>query len=502
MRQPRQYQIDAVRSVRAAFEAKKRGAAIELPTGTGKGFIIGLLAKMACAKNYRVLIMVNRDNLCEQLFESCVEQGLMPRFERGDDNCSPLAALVVGSVQTMAMGNRVEKWNPSHFQLVITDEIHFAAAKTFRKVLDYFKSARHVGVTATLARHDGKGIWPGYEDCSDLHPFNASSAAFCMTLKEATMDGWLVPHNRIELPVPIQLTETEDKMKWTDKEQGEYFSAKHYLPRLFAACADKCQGMTALNFWPNCDSSREADKHFKLHGIDSMHIDGYMSDKQIAKVKEWFKDGGAKTCHCADYFSYGYDNPHINCVGLMRICKSIPMTKQRIGRGTRPDCVVDGLGDASARRVAIATSRKPEFYIWDLMLQLDGLDKMYADATCLITEDTGEMDAIRQGERVAGHSLSQEEMEELIKSHKATDAEAQTRKLAEQAANAARRKKKEEKYGTVYIADILKAHNAAHKPATSGMIQEIKSWGVVIPQWATAISMSQYFRIKERTRKK
>jgi len=152
-----------VYAVRDAFQRGVKGVCIEAATGLGKGMVIALVAKMVIAKGKRVLIAVNRDQLCEQLFASCVEQGLMPVMEKGMQHASPLSDLVVASIQT-SQGARLQKWNRNHFALVITDEVHGAASKTFKETLNHFEATYHLGFSATMERHDKAGLWHGFQE--------------------------------------------------------------------------------------------------------------------------------------------------------------------------------------------------------------------------------------------------------------------------------------------------------------------------------------------------
>lgn len=465
LRVPRDYQLDAIRAIREAFQAGKRGVAVELFTGAGKSVVISTIAQLARAKGKRCLVLVNRDTLCEQLRQSLAEQGLFPVLERGLDNASPMSDMVVGSVQTMAQEGRLEKWNPTHFQMVITDESHFSASATFKRVLDHFKSAYHLFMSATMQRHDGAGLWHGVKEIVYRKPIVTQEINGVKYIG-GIEDGWLVPYDRIELPVPITIDDRE-AAKITEDDQGDFFSTHEYLPRLFRESGNRCYGKHGLLFWTNCDASREAAKHFHANGIDSRHIDGYMNDSELREIKAWFKTPGAKTCHCADYFSYGYDNPLIDTLGLMRICCSVPMTLQRIGRATRPNCIVDGLPDAEARKSAIAASVKPRFQILDLMLQLDDLEERFTDATCLITANPSEQKFIREEMRKAGRQLSIEEIDGKLKVKRETDAEKQLAKQAEDAANAAeKRREREENLRHVYVGDIVMRIDDNAKRAT------------------------------------
>jgi superfamily II DNA or RNA helicase len=478
-RKGRDYQLAANECVRNAFRRGIKGVGIEAATGLGKGFIIADIARQAFDKGGRVLVLVNRDNLCDQLSASLVEQGLFPEIERGLDKASPLAEVVVGSIPTM-QGERLKKWSQSHFRLVITDEAHFSAAKTFKNTLDYFQSAYHVFMTATMERHDKKGLWSGCEEI-----------VYSMPLQKGIDEGWLVPFDFEELPVPIEISDIQAAKKmWTEKDEVEVFSGKDYLPRLFAEAASRVGDKKALFFWPNCDSSKEADKHFNANGIESKHVDGYMPKSEINAILEWFKKPGYKSLHNADLLSFGYDNPSIDCVGIMRLSRSIPMLKQRLGRGTRPICAVDNYPDAESRKAAIAESDKPSVKVLDLMIQLGAVKNKFAESTSLITDNDDEKSFIREEMRKAGKAMSMEEIQSKLKVKRETDKEKMLAKLAEDAANAALRRPSKEPY----YADILRSP-AYGEDASQKQVWFLKSLGYT---GAKHIRKSQASRIISR----
>lgn len=487
MRSPRCYQLECIRKIREAFQSGKRGVVVELFTGAGKGFIIAQIAQMVQAKGKRCLVTVNRDNLCEQLMESLQQQGLFPVMERGMDRASPMSDLVVGSIQTM-QGERLKKWSPDHFGMVITDEVHFGAADTFKNTLSHFANAYHLGVSATIERHDKAGLWEGYKDC-----------VFSMPLQEGINQGWLVPFEFEELPVPIVISDKQAvKRMWTEKDETELFSTNDYLPRLFAESAARLhETLPSLYFWPSCDASREANAHFQSMGIQSRHVDGYMSKPQIAEILEWFYGPGRKALHNADLLSYGYDNPSIGLVGIMRISRSIPMLKQRLGRGTRPACVVDGIPTAEERRAAIAASIKPQCRVLDLMIQLGDVKNTFADSTALITADPEEREFLREERKKLGRQLTMEEIEGKLKARRETDKEKQLAKLAEDAANAARKSKRQRE---IFISDIL-SRSVGNTPASDkflAFVRETIRRNNFICQFPDDITSAQLMKIKLR----
>lgn len=426
MRKPRDYQLSCTNAIQAAFRSGKRGVAIEAFTGFGKGFVIADIARQTLARKKRVLVLVNRDNLVEQLHASLCEQGLHPMIERGLDCASKMSQLVIGSIQTLQK-KRLASWPRDSFNLIICDEVHGAGSSTFKNTLTHFESSYHLGCSATIERHDRKGLWKGYEE-----------VCFRMSLQEGVDAGWLVPFEFEELPVPIKVSdELATKRTFTEEDEAGLFDQNEYLPRLFNESAARVHESKALMFWPNCKSSEEASTHFKKCGIESRHIDGYQPDAVQKATLAWFATPGPKVLHNADLLSYGYDNPSIDCVGIMRLSRSIPMLKQRLGRGTRALCPVDLYPTPEERKQAIADSEKPKCRILDLMIQLGDVKHTFADATALITDDEQERAYLREERAKPGVKFTAEELANKLKVKREVDEEKALAKLAEDAANAA-----------------------------------------------------------------
>jgi len=160
---PRPYQLECFDAIRKAFRDGKKRIIAEAATGTGKGTIVALVAKMAREKNKRVLAIVNRDVLVSQLLADLVEHKVDCHREQAKERASNNADVVVGSVQSMG-GKWLSRWPRNYFDIVICDEVQFSTANTFRAILDHFESSFHIGLTATAERHDKKSLWKGYED--------------------------------------------------------------------------------------------------------------------------------------------------------------------------------------------------------------------------------------------------------------------------------------------------------------------------------------------------
>ena len=80
----------------------------------------------------------------------------------GAMHASGSADITVASLQSIVSGDRMFKFDPDRFKLVLVDEAHHIVAPGYMRTLDYFglsKAQPHspalVGVSATMSRFDG-----------------------------------------------------------------------------------------------------------------------------------------------------------------------------------------------------------------------------------------------------------------------------------------------------------------------------------------------------------
>ena len=82
-------------------------------------------------------------------------------MEKAESTClNSWFRVVVGSVQTLQRSARLERFPRDYFGTIIIDEAHHAITDGYRRILDYFESAKVLGVTATLTAATC-GIWRG-----------------------------------------------------------------------------------------------------------------------------------------------------------------------------------------------------------------------------------------------------------------------------------------------------------------------------------------------------
>ncbi len=139
----RPYQTALVQKVHDNFRRGVKWACIVLPCGGGKSVIVAEIARRTTQKLNRVLFLVHRIELCEQIERTFRAWGVDMDF------CQ------IMMVQTAC--RRLKKIPRP--VLIITDETHHSKSNSYRKIYDFFPDAYRVGVTATPVRLDGSGLY-------------------------------------------------------------------------------------------------------------------------------------------------------------------------------------------------------------------------------------------------------------------------------------------------------------------------------------------------------
>lgn len=153
----RDYQQDTVDKM---LRYEGRAALCVLGTGLGKTRIFTDFIRREVEQNdHHCLILSHREELVRQplTYLSDLPCGieLAQQHARGQH-------VITASVQSLV--GRLDRYNPREIDTIIVDEAHHSAAPTYRKILDYFCSARIYGFTATAHRGDGVGLGCVFRD--------------------------------------------------------------------------------------------------------------------------------------------------------------------------------------------------------------------------------------------------------------------------------------------------------------------------------------------------
>lgn len=343
----RDYQQKCVQSV-ADYKAK--GILKQLvvaATGTGKSVTF---SHLVANEPGRSLILTHRDALVDQAATHLERDLPGQTIGRINGRLKQYGARVsVGSVPTLCREQNLEK--TGQYDLVIVDEAHLAASKTFRKVIDHVCHEKTLccGFTATPNRADGKGLAGVFDEIVFEYP-----------LIEATKDGWLAPLKTYEIALDCDMSGL--KMK---TEQGErdvnlddlqnVMEASRWCEHVAGEWQKLASDRLTLAFTPRVKMAYDLADQLCGMGYRAAAMDGSTDRGLQRKMKEQFKRGEIQVLASCDLLNIGVDLPPTNCILMARPTKSFTVFSQAIGRGTRlsPDtrktnCLllyVKGIGD-------------------------------------------------------------------------------------------------------------------------------------------------------------
>ena len=201
---PRYYQMNAINRATEAIANGKDRVLLVMATGTGKTYtafqIIWRLWKAGVKK--RILFLADRNILIDQTktndfkpFGSKMTKITNRQVDKSYEIYLSLYQAVSGNEEER---NIYKQFSPDFFDLIVVDECHRGSAADdamWREILDYFKTATHIGLTATPK--ETKYV-------SNVNYFGPP--VYVYSLKQGIEDGFLAPYRvyRIDMDKDLQ----------------------------------------------------------------------------------------------------------------------------------------------------------------------------------------------------------------------------------------------------------------------------------------------------------
>lgn len=239
-RKPHYYQQVAINSTLEAIAKGQNRVLLVMATGTGKtytAFQIAYRLWKAGVKK-RILFLADRTALIDQtrrgdfkhfkdkmtvIKKKVVDDGygkdiLVPNKKRGIDSSDKAYEIFLGLYQGLTnndpgIEDAYKDFSPDFFDLVIVDECHRGSAdedSAWRKILEYFGNATHIGLTATPRET---------KEISNIEYFG--EPVYTYSLKQGIEDGFLAPYRVVRIGLNIDLMGYRPGGGKTDKEGNE-----------------------------------------------------------------------------------------------------------------------------------------------------------------------------------------------------------------------------------------------------------------------------------------
>ncbi|WP_291314779.1 DEAD/DEAH box helicase [Corynebacterium sp. UBA2622] len=326
---PNLMQVEALENLQKVQESGEKRALIISATGTGKTILAALAARQMHPQ--RVLFLAHR----EQILNKAAEE-FMRVMQCTSSDIGVLAGarhdldrrFVFATIQSLSRPDNLAEISPLQFDLVIVDEVHRSGAESYRKVLNYFRPAFTLGLTATPERSDGFNVF-------ELFDYNVP---YEIRLEGALENRMLVPFDYYgvsdyQSPYGFTITDDSDLTARTSEQRVDH---------LVSVLEDYsfARGTKGLIF---CSSNDEAQRLSdklngrRVHGrpLRTVALSGSNSIESRERAVSQLEDGALDYLLTVDIFNEGIDIPALNVVVMLRGTQSSIVFTQQLGRGLR-----------------------------------------------------------------------------------------------------------------------------------------------------------------------
>ena len=237
---------------------------------------------------------------------------------------------VFASVQSIAAAG-VDSIDPQHFDIVVVDEFHHAAAASYDRLLKRLRPRQLLGLTATPERADGMPI---------LHWFDGRIAAE-LRLWDAIDQQRLAPfhyygvHDGLDLTrIPWRRGRGYDAAALSNLVTGDSFLARMVLQQVASHVPD-VHRMRALGFCVSVAHAQFMADQFRRAGIAAAAVTAETPTSARRDALSGLREGTCQALFTVDLFNEGVDIPDVDTLIMLRPTDSATIFMQQLGRGLR-----------------------------------------------------------------------------------------------------------------------------------------------------------------------
>lgn len=319
--EPRQAQTDALTALKSTLEEEYNKALVVMATGLGKTYLAAFFAK----RYKKILFIAHREEILKQArksFERVIEKpgGLFYGLEKDTTK-----DMLFASIFTLSIQEQLHQFYPDEFDLIIIDEFHHAAAKSYQHVINYFQPQFLLGLTATPERTDGQDVFALCE----------GNVAYEITFIEAIQRGWLTPFTYHGILDDIDYS----SIRWLGSKYDQH---ELMIQQLQANRAnyiyEKWQKLKQTRTLGFCSSIQQAEflaDYFNGKGAHALALTSQSKTYSRAQSIQMLESGEIDIIFTVDLFNEGVDIPSVDTLLFARPTESLVVFTQQIGRGLR-----------------------------------------------------------------------------------------------------------------------------------------------------------------------
>jgi superfamily II DNA or RNA helicase len=303
-------------------------------TGTGKTVMAAVDYARLREKlpRTRLLFVAHREEILQQsraTFAHAIRDGSFGELWVGGHRPTEFEH-VFASIQSLN-ATALSALDPEHFDVVIIDEFHHAAADTYTRLLDLVRPRELLGLTATPERSDGLSI---------LHWFDGRIAAE-LRLWDAIDQHRLTPFSYFGIADSLDLRDIPwrrgtgyDVEQLTGLITGTDVWARKVLKE-FKEHVGRIEDVRTLGFCVSVDHARYMSRVFEENGVKAQAIWADTPDAERKRSLIDLAAGRINVLFSVDLFNEGVDVPAVDTLLMLRPTDSPLLFLQQLGRGLR-----------------------------------------------------------------------------------------------------------------------------------------------------------------------
>ena len=319
----RPYQKEAVEAIIGQWDNGFKRTLLVLPTGTGKTVVFSKVVEEEVKDGSKALILAHRGELLEQASDQLRNaSGLDSALEKAESTSigSPLQ-VTVASIQTISQERRLTRFPKDYFKTIVVDEAHHSMSDSYQRVLEYFDTARVLGVTATPDRADQKNLGKFF-----------NSKAYEYSMHQAVRDGYLCPVKAQMIPLELDINGVG--MSNGDYAVGEIGGAlEPFFNQIALEMLNYCKGRKTVVFLPLVKTSQKFCELLNVHGLKAVEVNGNSQNRE--EILTDFANGEYDVLCNSMLLTEGWDCPSVDTVVVLRPTKVRSLYQQMVGRGMR-----------------------------------------------------------------------------------------------------------------------------------------------------------------------
>lgn len=237
---------------------------------------------------------------------------------------------VFASIQSLNAA-AVRMIDPTHFDVVVVDEFHHAAAPSYEALLDHVEPVELLGLTATPERSDGLDV---------LRHFDGRIAAE-LRLWDAIDQGYLAPfayfgvHDGLDLrSVPWRRGRGYDVSALEGVLTADHAWVHVVVEEIRRKLADPSR-MRALGYCVSVGHARFMAERFTQLGLAAVALSADTRRDERRSALSELSEGRLRAVFTVDLFNEGIDIPSVDTLLLLRPTDSPTLFLQQLGRGLR-----------------------------------------------------------------------------------------------------------------------------------------------------------------------